>query len=491
MTRGGITTAAVLPHIGAAAVGSATALATALIASRWFPVGLGARIDPDRGVHADWLVLAPGALALFVLVVAGAAFVAHRATTRAGAPSHRPRSPIARWVREKAPAPVGVGTAMAFEAGAGRTRVPVRPALIGAMVGVLGVAATITIDRGLDDALAHPERAGVTWDAFVGPRQSDITPSGVGLNKKFVARVLAAPNVAAAAVVDRQLISVNGVGVPTYSLRGVSGGRAAPIALTVTKGRAPTARGEVAIGPQSAKEVGVHVGDLVRVGRSPTRLRIVGQALFPSDVHAEFDQGLWILPDDYVASVPPFDPEQPTERGVAVRFREEVPAGRAIGVLTKDLGNSATGVSPPAVPSELTNLRNVRTLPVVLAVFLAFLALAAMLHVLATSARVRSRDFAILRAMGLTRRGTRAVLNSQGTAIAAVGLLVGIPLGIVAGRAAWSLVAHRVPLEDVSPFAAVAMALLIPGVALVANVVALLPGRRVARLRPAQLLRAE
>jgi ABC-type lipoprotein release transport system permease subunit len=83
------------------------------------------------------------------------------------------------------------------------------------------------------------------------------------------------------------------------------------------------------------------------------------------------------------------------------------------------------------------------------------------------------------------------VLNAQGTAIAVVGLLVGVPLGVIAGRAAWSLVAHRVPLEDVSPFAAVAIVLLIPSVAVITNLLALLPGRRIARLHPAEQLRAE
>ena len=51
-----------------------------------------------------------------------------------------------------------------------------------------------------------------------------------------------------------------------------------------------------------------------------------------------------------------------------------------------------------------------------------------------TSARARGREFAILRSLGLTRRGMRSVLNSQATTIAAVGLLVGVPLGVILGR---------------------------------------------------------
>jgi ABC-type lipoprotein release transport system permease subunit len=52
-------------------------------------------------------------------------------------------------------------------------------------------------------------------------------------------------------------------------------------------------------------------------------------------------------------------------------------------------------------------------------------------------------------------------------------------------------VAESVPLQAVPPFAAVAVVLLVPVALALANAVALWPGRRVARLRPAQVLRSE
>jgi ABC-type antimicrobial peptide transport system permease subunit len=143
------------------------------------------------------------------------------------------------------------------------------------------------------------------------------------------------------------------------------------------------------------------------------------------------------------------------------------------------------------VPVELVNLRNVRTLPVVLAVFLALLAVAAASHALLTSARARRKEFAILRAIGMTRRGMRAVLNSQATTIAALGLLVGVPIGVILGRLAWGLVAGRVPLQDVPPLPALGIVILLPCVAVIAIVIALVPSRRVTRLGAAQVLRAE
>jgi ABC-type antimicrobial peptide transport system permease subunit len=104
---------------------------------------------------------------------------------------------------------------------------------------------------------------------------------------------------------------------------------------------------------------------------------------------------------------------------------------------------------------------------------------------------VRKRELAVLRAIGLTRRGTRAVLSAQATAIATAGLIVGIPVGIVVGRLAWTVVTGRVPLENVPPWPVIGIVLLVPAAIVIANVVAVLPSRRAVRLRPAQILRAE
>jgi ABC-type antimicrobial peptide transport system permease subunit len=313
------------------------------------------------------------------------------------------------------------------------------------------------------------------------------------VKQSVLERIRTAPDVDAATLVDRELLPVNDVGVPAFMLRPVGKARGAPIELTLTSGRAPRDASEGAIGPATARELRVGVGDTVRVGASNHRVKIVGEALFPSDVHAGFDQGLWLHPEGFVASAPPVDLESDVgpARLVAVRFSPDVPAATALAKLKRTLGDSVLDVAPSDVPVELTNLRNVRTLPVVLATFLALLAIAAMWHVLMTSARVRKREFAVLRAIGLTRRGTRSVLSSQATAIAAAGLIVGIPFGIVLGRITWSVVAGRVPLENVAPWPLIGIALLVPAAVVIANVVALLPSRRAARLQPAQVLRAE
>ena len=485
MTRGELAGAAGIAHAPTIAVAAVTALGTALVASQLFPVGMGRKIDPDVGVHADWAVLAPGVLLTVVVLVGAIVLVARRASSlRVGAGAVHPSRMLAA-IRRRAPLTVGIGTSIALDGGTGRNKVPVLPALLGAVVGVLGVVGTMTIDRGINDSLTHPERAGVVGDVELYALSSSGDREA---QPDLLSAVRAAsPEGSVVAMVDRAVVAVNGVGAPTFAVRQTDGGGQTPISLAVTSGRAPSTDGEAAIGPKTASDIGVAVGDTVQVGESASKVRIVGTALFPQDVHAEFDEGIWITPQVFDAIV---DPEG-LERRVVVRLPDDADVDAAIGSIGDRLAGQITFVGRPEVPPELTNLRNIRTLPLVLAGFLALLAVAALSHVLLTSARRRRRDFAVLRAIGFNRRGTRLVLNAQGTAIGVVGLVLGVPLGVAIGRIGWRLVSDQVPLANVPPFALLVVVLIVPATVVLTNALAVWPGRRVARLRPAEVLRTE
>ena len=380
---------------------------------------------------------------------------------------------------------------MAFEPGRGRRRVPVVPALLAATIAVAGVVASLCIDRGISSALAHPELAGVTWDASVTPSPSAQT--GRNVTARLADHMTEKNGVRAVAVVDRDVINVGHVGAPVFSVRPIAGATTTPIAFTLTSGRGPRRQGEAAIGPATAKDLQVGIGDTVAVGHSGARVRIVGEALFPGDVHAEFDEGLWLAPTEFDRVVPPIPPggSLSDERVLAVRFAPGANGQRSAAHLESALGPLSQDISAPPLPEELTNLRNVHTLPQVLAAFLGLIAIAALGSVLLSSARRRGHEFAVLRAMGMTRGNIRTVLNSQGTAIALFGLVAGVPLGIVVGRMGWQAIAERVPLSVVAPFALAAVLLLIPVTLIAANALALWPGHVTLSKRPAEDLRAE
>jgi ABC-type antimicrobial peptide transport system permease subunit len=122
---------------------------------------------------------------------------------------------------------------------------------------------------------------------------------------------------------------------------------------------------------------------------------------------------------------------------------------------------------------------------------LAVLAAGTLAHVLLTSVSRRRRDLALLKTLGFTRAQVQAVVAWQATAFAAVALLIGLPLGVVAGRLAWAGFANAAGVATQATVDVSLVLLAIPVTLVLANLIAAWPARTAARLRPAMVLRAE
>jgi ABC-type lipoprotein release transport system permease subunit len=112
-------------------------------------------------------------------------------------------------------------------------------------------------------------------------------------------------------------------------------------------------------------------------------------------------------------------------------------------------------------------------------------------HVLLTSVRRRRRDLAMLKALGLVRRQVLGVVEWQAAALAGTALLLGVPLGILAGRWAWVLFASSAGVAPGASIPVPLVLLTIPVTAAAAALIAAWPGRAAAGVRPAVALRAE
>ncbi len=85
----------------------------------------------------------------------------------------------------------------------------------------------------------------------------------------------------------------------------------------------------------------------------------------------------------------------------------------------------------------------------------------------------------------------RATVGWQATALSAGGLVVGIPLGLVAGVLAWRLVADGLGVSTAATVPMLGLVLIVPAAILLANLVAAVPARWAARTQPAVALRTE
>ncbi|HEX4254481.1 MAG TPA: hypothetical protein VH089_05300, partial [Streptosporangiaceae bacterium] len=168
--RQGAAAAAVAPAL-AAAIGATIGVAGAIVASQWMPIGAASLVEPHPGIDADWLVLSVGWVVVPLLVLMASAALAAR-NLSIGRSGEVPRRSVvvAAASGTGLPLPLVIGSRFALEPGRGRSSLPVRPALLGAVVGVLGVLAAFTFSAGVSDAATHPERFGQTWQlgAFFG-----------------------------------------------------------------------------------------------------------------------------------------------------------------------------------------------------------------------------------------------------------------------------------------------------------------------------------
>jgi hypothetical protein len=325
--------------------------------------------------------------------------------------------------------------------------------------------------------------------------------AAVGVMEEVFAGIDEADGVAATAVAGRGLISFDDLTQPTYSISPRQG----TLDFTVLEGRRPSGPGEVALGPQTAEAYGLGIGDDITAtdheGASH-ELVIVGTALLPTTPHSSYDQGAWLtldqLEDLAGAEIGQFAPGQdPAEDSPPIlpTHLATVAPGADVDAVVEGIDAGIDSPlfdsSPTTEPIDIQNLRNVRSLPLLFAVFTLVLAIGTVAHVCASVVRRRGGDLAVLRGLGMTPRETRWALAWQATTLSVIGLVVGVPLGLVIGRGSWQLIAELTPLVFSPPTALVVLLLVAPVTVLAANLIAAWPGRRAARIRPADLLRAE
>ena len=472
--------AAMVPAVAAAVAAAALAAVMATLLSPLTPLGLARNAEPDPGIAVDPTVLAVGAAVLVLVTALAAAYPAWRATRFArqgeAGDAGQPRlSSVAEAAaRAGLPASAAAGIRLALTPGSRRLRVPVVAALAGCIVGVASSAAALTFRTSLDHLLATPRLFGWAWDAEVSPNL------GPG--------VVAAPAGAAIRDVGRgtqREVAIDRERVGAYGIDAVKGS----VPPVIVEGRAPQGSNEIVLGTRT--DAGKAVGDTVTVGFGSTSrsMTLVGRALFPpQDEDGRMGVGAFMTLQAMrqllgSGTGPGYDT-------FPVVFTPGTDVQREIHALQADYGGPGS-VELPAAPTDLVNFGSVDQLPGVLAAVLIVAGIATLGHTLVMAVRRRRRDLAILKTLGFTRAQVASTVAWQSLTLIAVAVVIGLPAGIAAGRWAWSLFASAqgTVSEPVVPLLLVLLT--VPAAIVLAELVALVPGRLAARTRPALVLRAE
>lgn len=440
-----------------------------LTGRRWGAIGVARAFDVAGGPPPAFtpVVIVVGALTVALLVAA--AVSAWRA-----ARLERHRRASATWHASlRAAAPLWVRTGTALSARGTGAALAARGAIAGTATSVVIIVSVITFGSSLDALVATPALYGhdydiAAWDGY-GMIDDDVITDAL--------------------TSDADVVGIARVAGSTGTVdgrdAGLSGYDDLSVGLRLTGGELPRDAGQVLLGRRLAHRLDAGPGDVVvvRVGTAEERFEVVGTGVLPGDLGdgAAFTlEGLHrVTPtaeigSQYVRLAPGADPQ-----AAIARFRS------ALGC------NDDCDVTAPEPPADLTYLDRVGDLPRLSAGVMLAVGIAMTIHALAVVGRRSRRSLAVLRAMGATRRQVMGFLLGQAAYIVVAASVLGVGLGVLAGRALWRIVADALGVVPEAHTSGISAAAAVAALATIAIAVAAVPSWRAARRPAAAALRAD
>jgi hypothetical protein len=424
----------------------------------------------------------------------------------------RRSSTVELAARSGLPPSAVAGTTFALDARSGGLAVPSRGALLAAVVAMIVVTTTLTFGASRHTLVSRPALYGWNWDYAVQ------ASNGYGpVPNEAVATLRHDPAVTSSSGIWFATMQPDGVEVPTLLSNPSS-----PVAPPVISGRALTSAHQVVLGEATLAQLDKRIGDSVGLQyvpgypRRPIRLRIVGVATMPAigiaeGLHTSMGIGAAVPADagPVTESLGPQGYDAPCSGTnmelLRVRGGPDAAPGRmaaqrltaaANRILARQQPDSNCGGYAATVlavqrPAQITDHRSMGTTPLLLAGRLALAAVVGLGLALGASVRRCPRDLALLKVMGFLQRRLAAAVAWYASLTAAVGVVIGVPLGIVLGRWLWTLFAEQIGAVP-APTVPVWSVLLAAGAPFVlANVAEVLPGRRAAGTGTALVLQDE
>ena len=461
--------------VAIAVVGAVIGCVVAIFGSQYALLGLARKAELDGGAHVDVPVLVLGVVVIFVVMVVVALFAsrASRRETRreaqAGIAAEKLRGPqLAGTSAREIPVVPAIGVRFALQRGRAPRAAPAWTAILGTALTLSMLTFAFTFVANLDRALSDPSRYGWNWDVKLGQ------PNLPELANAFTPPLRKDPFVSSLSQVVVTQIDFGGS--ERVDVLGISPikGRALP---TIVEGRAPRANDEIALGARTMRSLDSKIGDFVnaRIGLRADTLRVVGSAIFPEFGDAgQLGTGA-LMTEKGLTQLSPGAPRNT----FLVGFR----SGQDVRAEARELRRAVEPMPlrTDARPQDLVNLSRGNGLLGTLACMLGALAFVMLAHVLATAVQSRRRDFAVLRTFGLRRREVWATVGWHTATLVAAAFVIGLPIGLVAGRLTWSAFATRLGViaDPITPFSTIVLAVV--GGAVVGLLAAIAPAWIVSR----------
>ena len=431
------------------AAGLGGALVAGWLASGVGPVASVSVLDPSPslGIPATVIIaILPGAL---VALIASLTLSAWRTTSnvaRRTTPDTTNRLAAAAAKTGDVPLALGVHAAVR-----GHNRAGSGTLLAASAIAFAVGAGALVYSTNLVALVSHPTRYGWTYD--VG---ATVNAGFDGADPEKIALSLARPEVARWGVGATALsATIDGVKLPAIAdVRGL-----ADLGLLAVDGEPPRDDHEIALGPNSAERLGVSVGDHVAVEtdygeREATVTGIVvlpAVGAFLSD-RAGLGTGIVLSAPFFHAVVTEAETAAGVPAGtfydtiggfVAIDLDDGVDAAQFVtdmgdDVLTWDAFRRAPTVhTDPVRPAQIADLASVEAAPLVLAGLIGLTIIIGLVASLGRAIRVRRRELAVMQALGCRGAQLYATVIWQALTIVVIGLVVGVPLGTIAGSALW------------------------------------------------------
>ena len=474
--------------------GAVGAVVIATLLSPIAPLGEARLAEDSTGIAFDAFVLLLGALATVAVVLALGIWPAlqaartRRMDERAG-PS-RSSAVVRNLVTLGAPPTAVIGVRNALERRSGGSAVPLGSALLGMVLAVLALCATGVFGASLTHLTATPRLYG-------DPEQLSFQPP----NTALLASLERNPAVTAVTLgLGAGEVTVNGKIVGAIVGSPLKG----PFLFSAVAGTLPVGDDQIGVGVSTMHLVGAHIGSVVPItftthsGALRTEpYRVVSQISFPQEGgFVSLGTGILMTTAGLVHVACPPGPQLALCRqkvagkisggGVRVNFAPS-PSGKA--AMDRYMAAYSSISSQPQAPTSLINFGEAVDFPLIFGVMLAVFGAATLAHLLVVSVSRRRRDVGLLKVLGFVNRQVVSTVSWQATTLALVGVVVGVPLGLVVGRGVWTTFANNLGVVPVTVVPILLTAAITVGVLVGANVIAIVPAFVAARSKPGDLLR--